>query len=443
MPARASGPVHDVVIIGGGVAGLAAAGRLRAGGLDVVLVEARLRLGGRVHSSRGDGWPAPVEEGAEFVHGRDPALWKLLRAARLGADPVPEAHWLRVGRSLADGAAVWEQAQLLMGDDGFRNDRSIIARIDAARPTAPVRAMALAYVEGFYAAEARRASARNIFEQTAAAAAISGEQLFRVRQGYDGVVAWLARGAGREGQEVRLATIVERVRWRRGHIEVQARSALRTPLPPLRARRLLVTLPLGVLQARPGAAAVRFVPSLPAEKRRAIAAMAVGDVVKVAVRFAAAPWLDHEARLGPLSMVHARPATIPTWWRPLPYQGPMLMGWAGGPAARQLTGRPPAQIARRALVSLGRTLGCDTLPPLAQAWHVVDWAADPFAAGAYSWIPVGAGAAPAVLAASVGDTLYFAGEATQVGGAGGTVHGALGTGLRAADEILAAARAGA
>jgi monoamine oxidase len=220
---------------------------------------------------------------------------------------------------------------------------------------------------------------------------------------------------------------------------VRARSSLGTPLPPLRAHRLLVTLPLGVLQARPGAAAVRFSPSLPPDKRRAIAALAVGDVVKVAARFAAPPWERHEQRLGPLRMVHARPAAIPTWWRPLPHEGPMLIGWAGGPAATALSGRPPEQIARRALTSLARVLDADTLPPAAQAWRVVDWARDPFAAGAYSWVPVGAGAAPAVLAAPVADTLFFAGEATQIGGAGGTVHGALGTGYRAADEILLSA----
>ncbi len=115
------------------------------------------------------------------------------------------------------------------------------------------------------------------------------------------------------------------------------------------------------------------------------------------------------------------------------------MGWAGGPAARRLHGKPPVAVARLALASLARTL--QTPPPsrlrqLLQSWHVVDWAADPFAAGAYSWVPVGALDAQALLAAPVDDTLFFAGEAANAEGKSGTVHGALATGLRAADAIL-------
>lgn len=70
-----------------------------------------------------------------------------------------------------------------------------------------------------------------------------------------------------------------------------------------------------------------------------------------------------------------------------------------------------------------------------------DWARDPFARGAYSWIPAGALDAPTALAAPVADRLFFAGEATDAGGDSGTVHGALASGLRAADEILARLRA--
>jgi monoamine oxidase len=118
----------------------------------------------------------------------------------------------------------------------------------------------------------------------------------------------------------------------------------------------------------------------------------------------------------------------------------MLMGWAGGPATRRLTGKRPETIARVALASLARTTRVPEarLRALLQAWHVVDWASDPFARGAYSWVPVGALPAQAALGAPVDGTLFFAGEATNADGASGTVHGALATGMRAAGEILAA-----
>src|SRR5438046_2981696 len=63
----------DVVVIGAGMAGLAAAGRLSRAGLRVVVVEARERIGGRVHTLRESDWPVPVEAGAEFIHGHSTA----------------------------------------------------------------------------------------------------------------------------------------------------------------------------------------------------------------------------------------------------------------------------------------------------------------------------------------------------------------------------------
>src|SRR3954466_7166484 len=107
--------VLDVVVIGAGVAGLAAAARLRARGADVLVLEARTRAGGRVHTIRGDGWPAPLEKGAEFLHGRDPYLARLVRRARAPADEHADRHWI-VGRdgALRDGDELWQAALPLM-----------------------------------------------------------------------------------------------------------------------------------------------------------------------------------------------------------------------------------------------------------------------------------------------------------------------------------------
>ena len=78
----------DVLVIGGGVAGLAAAGELGRKGFSVTLLEARDRLGGRVWTLRPRGWPVPVELGAEFVHAGNKPLWNRLRRHRLRAERV-------------------------------------------------------------------------------------------------------------------------------------------------------------------------------------------------------------------------------------------------------------------------------------------------------------------------------------------------------------------
>ncbi|HUO68773.1 MAG TPA: FAD-dependent oxidoreductase, partial [Gammaproteobacteria bacterium] len=71
----------EVAIVGGGIAGLAAARVLARAGRSSVVCEARGRLGGRIYTLRPAGLTAPVELGAEFVHGRPQGLVESLRAA--------------------------------------------------------------------------------------------------------------------------------------------------------------------------------------------------------------------------------------------------------------------------------------------------------------------------------------------------------------------------
>src|SRR5437868_13724953 len=87
-------PDHaDVIIIGAGVAGLAAARRLSGAGRRVILLEARDRIGGRIETHRAAGRRIPIEMGAEFVHGRPSETWDTLRAAGLLAYDVTDTQW--------------------------------------------------------------------------------------------------------------------------------------------------------------------------------------------------------------------------------------------------------------------------------------------------------------------------------------------------------------
>src|SRR5437764_8135571 len=89
----------DAIVLGAGVAGLAAAARLRSSKLSLLVIDARARLGGRIHTLHGEGWPIPVEAGAEFVHGRDPRVWRVIKAGKLHADRIDDSHWrAREGR---------------------------------------------------------------------------------------------------------------------------------------------------------------------------------------------------------------------------------------------------------------------------------------------------------------------------------------------------------
>ena len=162
----------------------------------------------------------------------------------------------------------------------------------------------------------------------------------------------------------------------------------------------------------------------------------MGNVVKAILCFDEPFWMDHD--MEKLSFLHLRNQPFPVFWSTMPLITPVLTGWAGGPAADALAGASQPQILNSALQSLAASFGISTpkLRARLKKSFVVDWKSDPFALGAYSYTPAGNLDARQVLAQPIEDTLFFAGEATHTGGFSGTVHGAIATGRRAADEVL-------
>jgi monoamine oxidase len=427
----------DVVILGAGVAGLAAARRLTSAGLKVVILEARDRVGGRIHTLREPGWPVPVEAGAEFIHGRPENLWSIVRAAGLTPYEVSDHHWQVQGgqpRPL-DFAPLWEKIfnrlQNLSGDDRSFAD---FLENECADATPEAKAQATAYVEGFNAAESGLVSARWLLESDPAGEQ-DGGSAFRIPNGYDRIVDWLLAGCRPDKTVLQLSSVVTSVRWQPGEIQVEAMSAAAGPLEPIRGGRAVITLPLGVLRAPPDAeGGVRFFPSL-TEKWAASEPLKVGSVIKVVLRFRKAFW--EAAGLETLAFLHMPEEPFLTWWTTQPMRSSVLTGWSGGRAAQRLAGWGAKAVLTRALESLARAFPRDRgqLAGLLDAWHVFDWQSEPFTRGAYSYIGVGGLDASRRLAEPVEETLFFAGEATNRCLAG-TVAGALDSGYRAADELL-------
>jgi hypothetical protein len=138
-----------------------------------------------------------------------------------------------------------------------------------------------------------------------------------------------------------------------------------------------------------------------------------------------------------MSFLFGRTALFPVWWSAHPLWVPMLTGWTGGPPADALVG---CDVADCALDSLAQHLG---MPRQQLEGQIVghwshDWATDPFARGAYSYGEVDGLEAAQRFARPRENTLFFAGEATDSTGRSGTVHGALASGRRAAQETLRA-----
>jgi monoamine oxidase len=232
---------------------------------------------------------------------------------------------------------------------------------------------------------------------------------------------------------------VRRIAWKRGEVRIECTTPDGSPREPVVAKAALVTLPVGVLKE----GTVKFDPAIP-DKLDAAAKIEMGPVVKVILKFRTAFWEGRDVptagkeKMQSLAFMHSRESSVPTWWTYFPIRATVLVGWAGGPAAENLSHRPAAAIVAEALASLAQYTGIarDELDQLLEASHVADWQADPLARGAYSYVTVGNLSAPKKLAEPIDSTLYFAGEATASDGIGGTVDAALSSGRRAADEIL-------
>lgn len=427
----------DVIVIGGGAAGLAAAGELGHDGFSVTLLEARNRLGGRILTLHRNGWNAPVELGPEFIHSGNDALWRIVRRHRLRLRRVPPRHWL------------YREEQLKKIDDVAASIERVTKRIDPKRMRgwsfadfmrgkaqafdADDRNLATGFVEGFQAAPARRMSAAAIADET-----LDDDEQFVIPHGYDRLLAALESEIPRDRVTVRCGLTVKRVTWKRGNVQVRAGGKSFT------ARALVVTLPLGVWQATPSVrGAVEFDP--PLRKKRTIAAkMGVGQVIRLQIRFDARRWETLlpdplcAARRGGFGFIHSRMEGVPVWWALS--SEPLLTGWAGGPAAAALVTHSKQNIFDRALASLARILSLPTVKLRGAIidWQMHNWSRDPFSRGAYSFIAAGHENAAERFRKAVQDTLFFAGEATAGGGEAGTVHGALASGLRAAKEVKAA-----
>jgi monoamine oxidase len=435
-----SNALWDVIIIGAGVSGLAAASELRNSGLSVLILEARDHVGGRARTRHEPDLSAPIELGAEFIHGRVPETFELLHEVGKAALDTSGAHW-----TLRDGKLV-QNTKDLFGDIQNALERSKILqqpdisfqswlnRSDQYGLSPEAAAMAKAFVEGFDAADPARVSTHFIAKEWGSGGMLDSPQ-FRPLGGYSSVLAALAGSLDRENIRVQLQTIVKEVRWKRGSAEIDA-IRLEQPLS-VKATCVIVTLPLGVLQApidAPGA--VRFAPALDS-KRQALEGLASGPVLKLSLRFRKAFWEELEGgRYEDAAFFHSAHTAFPTFWTSLPLRAPLLTAWIAGPKATRLSTSEMPYIVDQALGSLSTVFGGRPQSEFElEAAYLHNWQTDPFARGAYSYIVAGGSDARSALAAPLEDTLFFAGEATDTENEAATVTGALQSGARAAREV--------
>ena len=434
---------YDVLVIGAGVAGLHAGRLLAEAGKRVAIVEARDRIGGRIWTqpiALGDSqFPIAVELGAEFVHGLPPETWALIKQAALSTFEI-DGSVLRFDGSRLMAAtqqqgpaenALQEMSQWLQKQPSG-SDLSFAEYLEV-QALDPLTARAAGNrVESFNAADQHRISVASLVKQQAAEDAIGADRLFRLEAGYAAIPNFLAEKFIAAGGTLILEAPVKKIVWKRSAVSVETTHAggdFR-----LHSNRAVITVPLGVLQAR----SIEFVPR-PADVLHHAERLKMGAALHLTLAFKQKFWDPN------LSFLFAPTESPPTWWTPMPHEAPLLTAWAGGPKAESLlkliTADGDASALRdRSLATLAKVFALpqSDIRNMLSSWHVHNWQSDAYALGAYSYVPVGALDAPGNMRIPVDDTLYFAGEHTDVAGHWGTVHAALAAGAGVADQVLSA-----
>jgi monoamine oxidase len=420
----------DVAVLGAGIAGLSAAHALVQAGRHVALIEARPRVGGRIYSVTTDAGNLPVELGAEFVHGKPEELWQLISSAGVTAFELDGDMFdffegqLRPAERSGDFSILEE----LPTD----KDWTFSEWIEQQQfPPAKARSVA-SYVEGFNAADAGIIGTAALAKQQQAEDAIEGSRLFRIKEGYVSLAEYLLRQMKQAGGELFLSTVVDTVTWKRGNVRVQANSHDGPTL--FSARQCIITLPLGVLQA----GSVRFDP-VPESHMQAAGKLAMGSVKKIIFVFRERFWA---AQYPDASFIFSENDLPGVWWTPSPDASPTITGWIGGPRTQESSIATHEALRHKALAALAKlfSLSVEEIEYHLHSWHIHDWDHDPFSRGAYSYVPKDALPALDILTQPIEDTLFLAGEHTDLTGHWGTVHAAIGTGLRAARQAQSSAR---
>jgi monoamine oxidase len=434
---QAVGPTDRLkrtLIIGAGMAGLAAARELIQHHFDVTILEARDRIGGRVWTDRS--WPdAALDLGASWIHGiaRNPIadLARQFNAPTLTTHDTVTVHGA-AGQVLTEReqlALEQRYARVMDAADKLRQQRrargqtdlplgkvlrGIIARESLS--TQEFRELQYAIntgIEHEYAADVDWLSLYHWDEPYH----FDGEDVV-FPQGYDVLAHGLAQGL-----DVRLNHVVSEIEYGKQGVKVTTNRG------KFEADQVVVTVPLGVLK-RPG---VELSPALPVRKQQAIERLGMNVLNKVYLRFPAAFWREDDT-----DWIGYAAETKGEWAEALNLyhytRQPILLLFNAAKYGTFIESLSDTDIVREALKRLRVMYGSRIPDP--EAWLITRWLSDPFAGGSYSHLPVGAAPDDRVaLAEPIADRVFFAGEATLVDQPA-TVHGAYLSGIREAQRMI-------
>jgi monoamine oxidase len=417
---------EHIIVVGAGAAGLTAARELARTGRSVTILEAQDRCGGRILSLPETQFGYPAEGGPEFVHGDAPLTRRLLRDARLSLVPLGGTRWIAENGTFSRGQSRQpHEAEFHKVLRDLTDDMTVMQffqRYFAGPEYQQLRRSIQRTVEGYDAADPTRASILALRDEWMNDAPRTQG---RIAGGYGALIKFLADDCRRNGVAIHLGAVVSAVEPGEGQIVARCADGSRHI-----GDTVILAVPLPLLNE---------IALPPAEAARASAAANIGfgNVIKVLLRFRSRWWGERRTALSDLSFLISD-AKIPVWWTQQPADPAVLTGWFGGPKTEAMAHLNPDQLVEVGLASLAGVFSLspqDLVQELVVA-RAINWAHDPFARGAYSYVTPETRNAVAILDDASGSDVHFSGEALYLGPDMGTVEAALTSGLRTAQAVL-------
>lgn len=418
---------EKIIIIGAGAAGLMAARTLSAAGKQVIILEARDRIGGRIWPLSAGSFGYEAQAGAEFVHGEALVTKSLAQVAGMTLIETEGDMWSsRDGELTINGVLIPDQDILRDKLRALEEDMPISSFLDrhfSQEHFAPLRKAILDMVQGYDAADPERVSTFELRDEW-----LGGDvwKQYRIKEGYGALLAFLESECRKNGTEIHLNTHVQKIETNGTVVKAHDSGGV-----IYEGTKVVVTVPLPILSD------ITFVPPIP-EKIYAASKMGYGGVIKILLRFKDQWWTNTLGKDFSEMDFMFSDGEVRTWWtqHPLPY--PVLTGWVAGPHAEKLKGRSDDDILDIAMNSLSTIfkVPVDTLYKELVRPMIANWPADPYARGAYSYATPASRASRTEILKPVFGTIFFAGEALYEGKETATVEGALASGLSTAHKIL-------
>lgn len=439
IPGAATGEPTRIIVVGAGFAGLACANALATAGVDVVVLEALERLGGRVHTVELGG--VPVDLGAAWIHSPiGNPLTELARRAKVQRVAFPLDLLIADATmfDMATGRLSREETVILVNAltqfalaipqliTQLGSQASLAMAMDSFFTQSPVEAVLLPKLEALIRM-VFETSTSGLLEQVSLAN-FEVPQLYQggddlPKSGFAPMIDALAAPVS-----VQLESPVNSVHVLEDGIEVMlANGSIE------RGSHVVITTPLGVLQA----GAIDFQPGLPAAKQEAISALGFGTFEKLALRYPEKFWDTSGNALMAYSSDNQWP--LPLWVDISDEAGvPLLVAASAGTAGERFVELEETQLNALARETLQKITG--EIPPIESATLATNWKNNPWTRGAYTFLSVGSGIEDIVtLGKPMHGRVLFAGEHTSPQRFG-YADGAFTSGVREAKRLLRQSR---